>query len=281
MDTNGEITLAASDVTASGTRVDEKTVNEALREKTTTTAENEDTKNRMDANNFSSGAAAKGTSYSTNCPFKFTPAGSFGVNTPEEVAAYYDNWAGTYDEWTKYCGYNGPQYLTDLVKRYCRTTDLILIVGVGTGLEAQLLFDSGYRQMHGVDGSIEMLNRAKTKGHLLELIHEFLQPNARSSIESHRYDTMLCVGCFVPGGLDERHVDDLLRTLKPGGISIIGTRETFINDPGEAFNYPYSLESKLKQLEQAGAITLLDRVRKEHYGDNSVGVFFIHRVNHS
>lgn len=98
-----------------------------------TTATDKSITNGLTANGTSNIVYGTGTSSSPDCTFKFTTGGSYLVNTEEEAIKYYDNWANTYDEWTQYCGYRGPEYLADLVKQYCKPTDLFLIVGVGTG----------------------------------------------------------------------------------------------------------------------------------------------------
>jgi hypothetical protein len=92
-------------------------------------------------------------------------------------------------------------------------------------------------------------------------------------------DNTESAGCFVPGALDERHVDELVGTLKPGGISIIGTLEMFVTDPGEPFNYPYNLKSKLEQLEQCGKLTMVEQLRVEDFSDSCPGVVFVNRLN--
>lgn len=124
-----------NEATKLSTNVDEgrnNTMENGIETNGTTTngkATNDPTANGVSHTN---GTAERGSS-SPDCPFKFTPVGSFRMKTPEEVIKYYDDWATTYDEWTKYCGYRGPEFITELVKKYCQTSELFLIVGVGTG----------------------------------------------------------------------------------------------------------------------------------------------------
>uniref|UniRef100_A0A914XI49 Uncharacterized protein n=1 Tax=Plectus sambesii TaxID=2011161 RepID=A0A914XI49_9BILA len=151
----------------------------------------------------------------------------------------------------------GLTLASDLVNKYCKTSDLILIAGANNESEVKLLTDMGYQHVNGV-GVVEAHNFVRSRRHFDDDHLDPPEPSLSSLFESSRYDAVVCIGCFVPGALDQRHVDDLLGTLKPGGISIIGTREMFMSDPGEPFNYPYNLQAKLEKLQLSEKLTLLE-----------------------
>lgn len=209
------------------------------------------------------------------------PKKSFVLNNPEEMRAFYDKWAEDYDnEMLTTHNYQGHKCLADLVQKYAKPTDLIISTGAGTGLDAEELKKRGFHNQHGHDGSIEMLNKAKAKNLFKEYIHELLLENTQSSIETGKYDVMANVACFVPKAMNENHVDDLIRIIKVGGLSIIGTREMFMtrcDKPG--YLYPFELEKKLQSLVASGKLELLERKRQEEYcyAGETPGLFLVHR----
>ncbi len=85
------------------------------------------------------------------------------------------------------------------------------------------------------------------------------------------------LGSFDRRGLDARYVDDLIRTVKPGGIFIIGMCETWL-EPRHELDYPYDTKAKLEKLEREGKLEEIDGCRTTDFDDGMDGVFLVYRI---
>uniref|UniRef100_A0A914WSZ2 Methyltransferase domain-containing protein n=1 Tax=Plectus sambesii TaxID=2011161 RepID=A0A914WSZ2_9BILA len=207
--------------------------------------------------------------------------GSAGINfdasTPELAEKGFDGWAKTYEADSDLHHYNGPKQLADIAKKYLKPTDLILVTCVGTGLELPHLHAAGLTNLHGQDGSKEMLSIANSKGLLKESFHELLFPGKTSNLKSHFYDATVNVGSINRRGLDARYMDDLVRTVAVGGVFIIGLRDTWL-EPRPDLDYPYDLTAKMNEMESNGKLQLIERTVTQEFYDGMDGVFFVYRV---
>uniref|UniRef100_A0A8D2J0K0 Methyltransferase like 27 n=1 Tax=Varanus komodoensis TaxID=61221 RepID=A0A8D2J0K0_VARKO len=124
---------------------------------------------------------------------------------------------------------------------------VVLDVACGTGLAAQELQARGFRHLHGLDGSPEMLACAHRKGLYQELRQCVLGQEALPAPEGH-YDIVLIVGALSEGQVPAGVVPELLRVTKPGGWVCLTTRR----DAGN-LRYEAELRRRLDELEQQGA----------------------------
>lgn len=123
---------------------------------------------------------------------------------------------------------------------------LILDVACGTGLVAAELQARGFLQLHGVDGSPEMLDQARARGLYQHLSLCILGQEPLPSPEG-TFDAVLIVGALSDGQVPCSAVPELLRVTKPGGLVCLTTRTNPSN-----LCYKEALEATMDRLERAG-----------------------------
>jgi len=216
-----------------------------------------------------------------------SPSAGLEQKTPQKVQSHYDSWAASYDDdVVNKHNYIGHKKLAMLANKYLSKNAKILNVGAGTGLDAYELKKNGYYNIDGHDGSEKMLEAAESRDIFKNSWQEMLEPNKLSKhFKSKHYDAVVNLGCFIPGCLDERHLNALIDPVKAGGIVIIGTREVFLSPPPKDLfgdfsivDYPYYLERRIQNLQKEGVVQILERYRTPNYLDDFVGVFFVLRV---
>lgn len=119
------------------------------------------------------------------------------------------------------------KFIQGLLSSYSPNAKTILELGCGTGEHSILLIKEGY-EVHGVDLSAEMLERAKQKQIQLpeELSHNlsFSQANIRSFRSNKRFDVVLSLFHVVSYQTTNRELEETFETvsahLKPGGIFV-------------------------------------------------------------
>lgn len=92
---------------------------------------------------------------------------SHGITDLACKLRFYDDWAPEYDQDVAALKYRAPRLAVDCLSRALRDPPhdaLILDVACGTGLVAVELQARGFLQVHGVDGSPEMLKQARARG---------------------------------------------------------------------------------------------------------------------
>ncbi|XP_066057878.1 methyltransferase-like protein 27 isoform X2 [Chamaea fasciata] len=105
----------------------------------------------------------------------------------------------------------------------------------------------GFRCLHGVDGSAEMLERARSTGLYQELRLCVLGREPLPAPAEH-YDAVTVVGALGEGQVPSTVLPELLRVTKPGGFLCLTTRSNPSN-----LRYKAELEAALGQLERSGA----------------------------
>uniref|UniRef100_A0A8C7AEC8 Methyltransferase like 27 n=1 Tax=Neovison vison TaxID=452646 RepID=A0A8C7AEC8_NEOVI len=163
---------------------------------------------------------------------------------------FYGRWAADYDQDVAALRYRAPRLAVD-----CLTQALpgpphaarILDVACGTGLVAAELHARGFLQLHGVDGSPEMLDQARARGLYQHLSLCILGQEPLPSSEG-TFDAVLIVGALSDGQVPCSAIPELLRVTKPGGLVCLTTRTNPSN-----LRYKEALEAALDGLEQAGA----------------------------
>ncbi|XP_058141918.1 methyltransferase-like protein 27 [Dasypus novemcinctus] len=163
---------------------------------------------------------------------------------------FYDRWAPDYDQDVAALQYRAPRLAVDCLTQALpgpSQTALILDVACGTGLVAAELQARGFLQLHGVDGSPEMLARARARGLYQRLSLCTLGQEPLPSPEG-TFDAVLVVGALSDGQVPCSAVPELLRVTKPGGLVCMTTRTNPSN-----LCYKEALEATLDRLAQAGA----------------------------
>ena len=118
----------------------------------------------------------------------------------------------------------------------------ILDAGCGTGLVAQVLSDMNFKNIVGLDYSIDMLKIAKNKKIYKRLIHESL--NKKTSLRSNQFDIVLCTGVLTSGHVGAKAINELIRVTKNKGYLILSIAESIF----EKLGFKDEIEKNKKQI---------------------------------
>lgn len=170
--------------------------------------------------------------------------------------AIYDDWSENYDnDLTDEWGYIAPQLSVSALGEICPDrSGTIIDLGCGTGLVGVQLQAAGYSVFDGTDISQGMLDQAKEKGIYRNLVKSDLTQQIPFSNDV--YDAALCVGSMGAGHVDASHVPEMLRVIKPGGVLVIHTNETYYKKG--------SFEQKFRSLEENNTWTI-HRIERQNY----------------
>jgi len=140
----------------------------------------------------------------------------YGAADATSLSRTYDAWAASYDADMLSVGYAHPAVICGLVSRHVPDAATpILDAGVGTGNIGQLLNILGYGNLHGLDMSQGMLERAKARG-----VYRSLSRGVLGEALDFKADTFGCIistGTFTTGHAPASGFDELSRITKPGG----------------------------------------------------------------
>ena len=154
------------------------------------------------------------------------------------LAQFYNNWAGIYDQDVGSHNYGIPSMMVLAVEAAVdyddatrsRFTDRsavqILDAGCGTGLVGQALLDAGFTSLHGVDLSSDMVAVAHQRGIYQSLQGDFdltiLHPDRVLSA-----DLVTVGGVFTVGHIPPQTLGVVTPMVKPGGILVVSTRKSY------------------------------------------------------
>jgi predicted TPR repeat methyltransferase len=165
------------------------------------------------------------------------------------LADLYDVWAATYDTDMQGIGYIHPAVIAGLAARYITDRNAaILDAGVGTGMIGQLLSTLGYHNLHGIDISHGMLDKAKLRRVYVDLRNRTL--GEKLDYEDGEIDAVISTGTFTNGHAPASSFDELTRIVKPGGVLIFTVGTKVWLEQGFA--------SKLTELEHAGQLQMVE-----------------------
>ena len=104
-------------------------------------------------------------------------------------------------------------------------------MGCGTGLVGKYLADFGFKHVDGIDASAGMLKEAEGKRVYKDLSELFLgQPDTYPQKFYGRYDFVTASGILADNHLDCRVFDEMLLSLKTGGICVFATRTQYLTE---------------------------------------------------
>ncbi|MDH3740074.1 MAG: class I SAM-dependent methyltransferase [Hyphomicrobiales bacterium] len=187
-------------------------------------------------------------------------ARAYSITDADEQQALYHDWAGTYDEaMIGDLNYVSPQKCAALYARHqADKSGLILDVGCGTGLAGSELAKLGYDMMDGIDLSESMLEMAGKRGLYRKLfVADLLKP---LDIETGVYDGAICTGTFTHAHVGAECLDEIVRTLKPGGLFAFTVHREVHDELG--------FGAKLAALERAGVLTQKEHTRDIYFEDS-------------
>ncbi len=143
----------------------------------------------------------------------------------------YSNWADSYDVDLWASGNPHPAIVNGMVGRNVPDFNArILDAGCGTGLVGQILYQTGYRNLDGLDASEGMLDVARAKGCYRNLYQLLL--GERIDLEPSTYDAVIASGVLTQGHAPPESLDGLLTLAKSGARIIFSISQIAIEEGG-------------------------------------------------
>ena len=161
-----------------------------------------------------------------------------------KLKQHYKFWADDYDRDLVDWGYAYPSQLKKVMSQDIKVKKdtKILDAGCGTGLVAQVLSDMNFKNIVGLDYSIDMLKIAKNKKIYKRLIQESL--NKKTSLRSNQFDIVLCTGVLTSGHVGAKAINELIRVTKNKGYLILSIAESIY----EKLGFKDEIEKNKKQI---------------------------------
>ena len=169
---------------------------------------------------------------------------SFEARDNEDLEEIYDEFAETYDQIA--FPYISPTVMTGVVCRYLQPDSKILDAGVGTGMLGKILQVLGYQDLHGIDLSLGMLQKAREKKVYQSLERMILGEHL--NFTSGSFDAAICVGTFTEKHAPPTSLNELVRVVRKDGIVMFSTRA----------DLDLGFLQQQKELEKSGKWTLLE-----------------------
>lgn len=143
------------------------------------------------------------------------------ISTPDRSSTNqrYNNWPETYESDMHAVLYFGPTKLMEEFEKLNVPKDAkILDVCAGTGAVGRELVKRGYTNLHAIDGSENMLAKAKEEGNYETYTYQLFEPDTKMPFESCEFDCVLLAGVFAPGHLPIAVLREVCRVTKQGGV---------------------------------------------------------------
>jgi predicted TPR repeat methyltransferase len=141
----------------------------------------------------------------------------------DDVAEYYDNWSGDYDETLAQWQYEAPEQVASMLLTELTPASTILDAGCGTGLSGRALRSAGFKKIDGIDVSRRSLDVAG-KSDAYRNLREVDMQQLPFPIESDPYDGLACVGVLTYHEDSIGTLREFARVVRPGGILVITQR---------------------------------------------------------
>lgn len=128
----------------------------------------------------------------------------------------HDKEASQYDQQVRDYHFHGHDILFGMVFEYIKPHEMLLDIGIGTGL-ASLPFAKAGLIIFGLDGSLEMLRVCESKAFAKEL-RRFDLRDTPLPYPDCAFDHVICCGVLHFFSELEPIVKEISRVIKPGGI---------------------------------------------------------------
>ena len=174
---------------------------------------------------------------------------AYGAQTSAELAAVYDRWSDSYDEYMVGVGYRHPAICVALLARHVPPGNVrVLDAGVGTGIVGELLAIVGYAAIDGIDISQGMLDKAAEKGLYADLrVADMTQP---LDLISDHYGAVISSGVFTTGHVGSEGVGQLLAVCETGGHLVITVKVGVWQDDIQPFLHALVRDGKVRIVDQ-------------------------------
>ena len=174
---------------------------------------------------------------------------AYGAQTSAELAAVYDRWSDSYDEYMDGVGYRHPAICVALLARHVPPGNVrVLDAGVGTGIVGELLAIVGYAAIDGIDISQGMLDKAAEKGLYADLrVADMTQP---LDLISDHYGAVISSGVFTTGHVGSKGVGQLLAVCETGGHLVITVKVGVWQDDIQPFLHALVRDGKVRIVDQ-------------------------------
>ncbi len=147
-----------------------------------------------------------------------------GSTDSAAVAAYYDDWAKTYDATIKNWGYQAPDAASATLCELLKSGDDVLDVGCGTGMFGKALSQRLDCQIEGIDISAASLEIAKKQDVYDRLQCHDLQVTPLP-VADNAFEAAACVGVMTYIEDAPALLADLCRAVRPGGYILFTQRD--------------------------------------------------------
>lgn len=146
------------------------------------------------------------------------------------VAAFYDDWAATYEAEIAENGYATPGRCAQALAQCLKDPAApVLDVGCGTGLSGLALRAEGFNTLDGVDVSAEMLAKAREKAIYRNL--SLSEAGGPLPGQTGYYRAITTIGVIGPGAAPLELLDSLVAHLGKGGLICLSFNDHALEDP--------------------------------------------------
>ena len=181
--------------------------------------------------------------------------GAYDHTSVAETYDMYEAWADTYDSELAENGYQQPIRCAHALKVMMPEASNVLDIGCGTGLSGDALKRAGFSNIDGCDFSPAMLEKAQLTNAYGRLFQADLN-KPPLDVADRTYDAVTVVGVFSMQHVKVEAMDDLVRTVRPGGAMVIGLNDKFYRQG--------DLCAKLDALAVLGRISQIGHEHGEH-----------------
>ncbi len=189
-------------------------------------------------------------------------ANAYTLDNAETTKAFYDDWAGSYDEEVSENGYVTPKRCAEALAEFVDDPSLpILDIGCGTGISGQALKEAGFATIDGCDFSAEMLARADQKGLYRNIFNTNLEDPF--PFEAGIYANLAAIGVLNPGHAPASTLDAIMSLLDPGGLFVFSLNDHALEDK--------TYEARLNEHVDTGSAALLFREHGPHLPQIDLG----------
>ncbi|MEH6476752.1 MAG: methyltransferase domain-containing protein [Sneathiella sp.] len=147
-----------------------------------------------------------------------------GSTNSTAIAAYYDEWAETYDVTLKNWDYQAPADVAKTLCEYLKPGDSVLDVGCGTGMFGKALSGRLDCLIEGIDISSASLEKAEEQNWYRRLQRHDLQVSPLP-VADNAFEAAACVGVMTYIEDAPSLFVDLCRIVRAGGYIVFTQRD--------------------------------------------------------